>query len=158
MRIKIFLLFVGLYFISCESVKTKQIPGVDKDINAIGKMIAKFQRSEVWTGGNLYDGCYTWEHKRKFDQKNGIQIMIEKAKVDPTFKKGVIALKKLPLNKQNTILEIWNRPIDPTWSETGKIGKGTTDAGQQTEIEIAKALTELIKDMIKLTDEEINNL
>ncbi len=158
MRIRIFSLFMILYFTSCKSVNYEQIPGVDKNINAIGKAIAKYQRSEVWTGGNEYTGCYTSEHRRKFIQKRAIQIMVEKAKMDPTFKKGVIALKKKSLKKQDTILELWNKPIDPTWSETGRIGKGTTDAGQQTEIEIAEALTELVKDMLRLTDEEINNL
>lgn len=151
------ILFIALCFLACDSVHYDPIPGVDRKINALGKTIAKLQRSEVWTGGNEYSGCYTWDHRKEFIGKDGLRKLVEKAKKNKNFKIGVIALKKLPTDKQNEILNIWNEPIDPTWRQTGKIGKGTTDAGQLTERDIAKALTNLVREMLKLSDEEIEN-
>jgi len=153
----IVLLLGTLWFSACSRVPYEEIPDVDSQINALGKAIAKYQRSEVWTGGNQYAGCYTLDHREQFLNSGGLQKIVEKAKKSKTVKAGVIALKRLPAEKQKDILGIWSKPIDPTWQQTGRIGKGTTDAGQITEREIAEALTDLVKDMLKLSDEEIQN-
>jgi len=118
-------------------------------INALGQRIKQYQRSEVWTGGNEYSGCYTWEDLDRFHARGGAQKMAETARGERIFKEGVIALKQLPTDKRDNFLAKWNTPIDPTWAQTGRIGDGTTDAGQTTEREIAQALTDLIKDMLK---------
>lgn len=152
------MLVIALCFLACDSVHYEPVPDVDKRINTLGKTIAKFQRSEVWTGGNEYSGCYTWDHRNEFLRKDGLEKLTEKAKMKKDFKMGVIALKRLPTDKQNEILRIWSKPIDPTWRQTGKIGKGTTEAGQLTERDIAKTLTNLVREMLKLSDEEIENI
>ncbi|MBM3238995.1 hypothetical protein FJZ31_22105 [Candidatus Poribacteria bacterium] len=143
-------LIIALCLVACGKVDYQEVPGVDKEVNEVGKIIAKFQRSEVWTGGNEYSGCYTWEHREKFLKNKGLERIAAKAKGNRDFMRGIVALKRIPTDKQNEILKIWGKPIDPTWRQTGRIGDGTTEAGWETERDIAETLTKLAKNLLSL--------
>lgn len=131
----------------------------DQDlIEDLGKEIAKAQRDEVWTGGDEYARCYMWVHRWKFLATDGLSKTERKAKGKKRFMAGVIALKSLPAGERERLLKLWSRPIDPTWAETGKVGKGTTEAGQITEREIAETLVDLIRDLVDLPSHEIQEI
>lgn len=124
------------------------ISGVDEKINSLGRAIAQYQRDEVWTGGNEYSGAYTWDDLDNFHSKGGANKIVDEAREDAIILEGVVALSQLPVIKQDELLADWSEPIDPTWAQSGAIGKGTTEAGQIAEQEIATALVELVKDML----------
>lgn len=128
---------------------------VEKEIAKLRKEIAKYQRSEVWCGGNEYSGCYMWAHRDKFLASGGLNKIRKQAIRNKSFMRGVIALKSIPTQAQHYILAELRKPIDPTWAETGKVGKGTTEAGQLTESDIAEALVFLIQELLPKTNEEI---
>ncbi len=144
-----------LLTISCQAQlgNYTPIPGVTDEINALGRKIAQYQRDEVWTGGNEYSGAYTWNDYDKFQARGGAAEIADRAQETATFIiDGVTALGQLPVGQQNEILESWRTPIDPTWAQTGRIGNGTTEAGQLAEREIAEALTDLVQEMLALHD------
>jgi len=128
---------------------------IEKEIAKLRKEIAKYQRSEVWCGGNEYSGCYMWTHRKKFLASGGLNRIRKQALGNKSFMRGVIALKSVPAQAQRSILAELSKPIDPTWAETGKVGKGTTEAGQLTESDIAEELVSLIQELLPQTNEKI---
>ena len=145
-----YLLIFSFLLVGCKQLGNyKPIPGVDDKINALCKEIASIQRDEVWTGGNENTGCYMWTDYESFQKRGGAEKIVFKAKENKIFKDGVFVLKKLYVEKLIELIDSWNKPIDPTWSETGEIGNGTTDAGRKAETEIALALTNLLRDLLK---------
>jgi hypothetical protein len=140
-------LVLVLLLAGCGS-EYQPIANVGDEVNALGKAIVKAQKSEVWCGGNEYSGCYMETDADKFHQHGALDKIANGLENDSVFKKGTAALKALPSGKQKNILALWAQPVDKTWRETGKVGDGTTEAGQRVEREIAEELVGRIKKAI----------
>jgi hypothetical protein len=80
-----------------------------------------------------------------FHAKHRLEKYLATLKAKPAFRQGVASLKELPGTRQQEIFAKWSNPIDPTWAETGAVGNGTTDAGQDVEQEIADACISAVK-------------
>jgi hypothetical protein len=139
-----------------EKIAKLDSVSVEEGIAQIDEEIDRYQTSEVWPGGTPQGGCYTWDDRNRFLSGNGIQTILNKAKGNTNFIEGVIAIKSLPKEKLSNLFREWRKPVYPTWAMQGHIGPdGTTDAGYQTQQDIADALVTLVEELLKYSKEEI---
>ena len=128
----------------------------DQGIVQIGEEIDNYQTGAVWPGGTPESGCYTSDDRSRFLSANGVRRIVDKAKGNGNFIEGVIAIKSLPRESLSALFREWRKPVYPTWAMQGHIGPdGTTDAGYQTQQDIADALVTLVEELLKYSKEEI---
>ena len=129
---------------------------VEQGITQIGEEIDRYQTSVVWPGGTPEYGCYTWDDRSRFLSGNGIRRIVDKAKGNGNFIEGVIAIKSLSKKRLSAFFREWRKPVYRTWAMMGRISpQGTTDAGYQTQQDIADALVTLVEELLKYSKEEI---
>ena len=130
---------------------------LEQGIAQIGAEIVKYQKSVVWSGGTPEYGCYTWVDRNRFlSTGNGIQRIVNKAKGNTNFIEAVIALKAVSQQRLDALFRNWRRPVYKTWAMIGRIcPEGTTNAGYQTQGDIAEALVTLVEELLKSPTEEI---
>jgi hypothetical protein len=139
-----------------EKIARLDSVSLDQGIAQIGEEIDRYQTSAVWSGGTPQYGCYTWDDRDSFLSGNGIKTIVRKAKGNANFIEGVIAIKSLQKNRLSNLFREWRKPVYPTWAMQGHIGQdGTTDAGYQTQQDIADALVTLVEELLKYSKEEI---
>lgn len=114
-------------------------------VNDLGRVIAQKQRDVVKPGGDVWNPGFSSNDLTRFTNSNRLQDIVTEVKNSPEFAAGVAALKGVPVSMQEEVLLSYSKPVDLTWSQTGQIGNGTTDAGQSAERMIAAALTEAVK-------------
>jgi hypothetical protein len=77
---------------------------------------------------------------------------------DKEFTNVVLALKASPPHEQQKLLDAALNTRRPTWAELGRIDRqGQTEAGQEAEKMIAEAIVNLVKELLRLPDEDIIN-
>jgi len=142
-----------------EKIARLDSVSVEDGIAQIGEEIDRYQTNVVWPGGTPEGGCYTWDDRNRFLSGNGIQAVINKAKGSTNFIEGVIAIKSLPRQRLSVLFGEWRKPVYPTWAMQGHIGPdGTTDAGYQTQQDIANELVTLVQELFKYSKEEIERI
>ena len=124
-------------------------------VRALGKAIASYQRQVVWTGGDQYSGAYTDADRQTFLRGDHLSRIVRSARKNSRFVRGAKALADLSPDERQALLDRWRTPIDRTWAQTGRIGVGTTEAGQETESDIAEALVALADEVLAKHLEEI---
>lgn len=140
--------------------------GLGPQIAQLGQEIADYQRAEVWRGGNPSVGCYTWEDREKFLADDELADITQSALQNKEFMEGIIALKSLEDTTQWRLMKKLKEPIDPTWAQMEPVSQmdsitwysynnGTTDAGQETEKDIAEALVDLIQKQLPESEKDI---
>ena len=83
----------------------------------------------------------------------------EELKRDNEFIDTVFAIKAMPPNERQKLLERASNTYKPTWAELGKIDPhGQTEAGQKAEKMIADTIVNLVKELSNLSDEDIKKL
>jgi len=139
-----------------EKIAKLDSVSVEEGIAQIDEEIDAYQTNVVWPGGTPEGGCYTWDDRNRFLSGNGIQAVINKAKGNTSLLEGVIAIKSLPKQRLSALFKEWRKPVYRTWAMNGHIGPdGTTDAGYQTQQDIANALVTLVQELLKYSKEEI---
>lgn len=103
--------------------------------------------------------AFTEEDLDKFEKAN-IPLKITKSiKNDSDFIDVVLSIKKLPRSERQDLIKIGFSTYKRTWGEIGKISKdGQTDAGQLAEKMISSAIMNLVVDLVKKPNEEIEQL
>ncbi len=114
-------------------------------VNSLGRLIAQDQRNVVRPGGDIYNPGFSAADQAAFDSSGRLSAIVSGFVSSSTFSSGVDAMKALPTATQTQILASFDQPVDQTWSQTGQVGNGTTDAGQAVELEIATALSGQVK-------------
>lgn len=83
----------------------------------------------------------------------------EELKRDNEFIDIVFAIKAMPRNERQKLLERASNTYKPTWAQLGKIDPhGQTEAGQKAERMIADTVVNLVKELSTLSDEDIKKL
>ncbi|MFA6553261.1 MAG: hypothetical protein WCT27_02440 [Patescibacteria group bacterium] len=119
------------------------------DFKRLGTMIRKYQTDVVWPGGNEYSGCYMDTDRNNFLARGGADRIVQLAKKNTDFVKFAKELKFISDAERANYCKKWSVPVYPTWAMNGEISdKGTTEAGYQTEQEIAKGLVGLVKEIV----------
>ncbi len=137
--------------VTLDSVSTEQ------GISQIREAIEKYQRQYVQPGGSPEYGCYTFVDRDHFISSGSLEEVVNDAKGNPTFIEGMLAIKKLSAKKRAPLLETFTSIIVyPTWAMLGRVcPQGTTDAGLETQQNIASSIVGLIEELLKQSPEQI---
>jgi hypothetical protein len=145
------------YYTSFRYIAIKNVP---KAVNDLGKMIGQQQRNEVTPAvlnlgyHDQFRGItptfpgYSHVDQTKFERSGKLTKIIKTVKVSKVFLDGVAAIRKLPAETQDKILEKYARPIDPPWTTTLRTNKDAIDVGYKMETRIAKTLTNIVKESL----------
>lgn len=96
---------------------------------------------------------------KDFIQKETPRNIAEQLKTDNQFLDVILAIKQMSPGERQKLLNRALNTYKPTWAQIGKIDpKGQTDAGQQAEKMIAKAIVDLVNRLSKLSDDDIRKL
>jgi len=144
-------LAAGVYsqaaFATCpDSIPYKPIQGVPQTVNDLGKMFAQEQCDVVTPGGSEYSPGFSDDDRTKFQKSGDLEKVIARVKDSATFKTGVAIIRKMSADQRAAVFTAYERPLYLTWGMNGRIDdNGTTNAGYDVELEIAKALTNAVK-------------
>lgn len=132
-------------------------PGNVADVsNCIKEAQKKFVR--VSMGIYAYE-CFTDDDFREFKVDKVPQKVAEALRANRRFMEGVIALRAKPEAEREALIKACRRPLRPTWAELGRISpEGQTEAGNAAELDIAKAVADLVEQLVKLPDAKIAEL
>jgi hypothetical protein len=93
--------------------------------------------------------CFTWADLRNFKADNVPGAVVEVLKADPQFEQLVGQIRALGSSTRSYVLARALRTYKPTWAQLGRVtSAGQTDAGQQAEQEIARAVVDLVRQML----------
>jgi hypothetical protein len=123
------------------------------DFERLSKMIRKHQTDVVWSGGNQYSGCYMDIHRENFLNQGGAGRVVRNAQRNAEFVRIAKELRMTDEASREKYYNKWSEPVYPTWGMIGEISsRGTTNAGYQTEKDIADGLVELVREIVANPD------
>lgn len=94
-----------------------------------------------------------------FKKKNVPKSVVDKLKRDSHFIDVVLAIKQMEPSPRQDLLNQGVQTYKKTWAQLGKVGpEGQTEAGQEAERMIAKAIIDLVKELYNLPAEKLNEL
>lgn len=118
-------------------------PAGDTLVNIIRGKQKRYVR-ESW--GERASECFTDRDLDKFLSDQIPKKVVAELATDTSFQGLVKTVHDLPPPQQDEILERGTFTYKPTWAQIGKIDRsGQTEAGQQAEKEIAKAIVAALK-------------
>jgi hypothetical protein len=141
------LLVLTLFLAGCEQEKFDPSTIKPEDLREI---IAEQQRKRVKESTGVWaHECFTDDDLRHFIQSGQPRKIAEALKASPRFMAVVAALKQMPANERQQLLNSCRRPLRPTWAEYGAISPAAqTIAGQRAELLIAEAIVNLVAELI----------
>ena len=100
----------------------------------------------------------TSENLESFKKQKRPEQIVTDLMNDNSFIDLIISIKKMTPTKRQDLLNKCSVIAKPTWDEMGRIspnGDGQTDAGQEAERLIAKAIVDKVKEMCNLELDEL---
>ena len=95
----------------------------------------------------------------EFKKKNVPKSVVDKLKGDSHFIDVVLVIKQMEPTPRQNLLNQGIHTYKKTWEQLGKVGpEGQTEAGQEAERIIAKAVVDLVKELYNLPAEKLNEL
>lgn len=137
-------------------VQNPPLPKPDKLI----EIILKEQRDNVRESyGELAGQNFTAKDLEDFKKAGTPANITARLKTDAEFLEIVLAIKQMPPTERQKLLLRGVNTFKPTWEQLGRIDRaGQSKAGQMAERMIAEAIVNLVKELSKLSDEEIRKL
>lgn len=136
------------------SVSVKVQP--EKLIEIIKQQQALYVK-ESW-GSEAYQ-CFTDDDLKKFKESKVTKKITQELKTNNKFIDVVLAIKTIPKGNWQDLKESSLITFKPTWSKIGKISReGQTETGQQAEKMIAKAIVDLVVELVNQSEENIKKL
>jgi hypothetical protein len=128
--------------------------------NRLIEIIIEDQRiyvKESW--GELANQNFTQKDLDEFKKKDIPKQVTDKLRHNGDFLEVVLAIKQMRLSEQQKLLDQALRTYKPTWEERGTISReGQTEAGQEAERMIAGAVVGLVKELSRLSPEDLRKL
>src|SRR5207249_3497857 len=120
-------------------------------VEELGQVIAEQQKKNVKESWGVFAyQCFTWDDLAAFKSANQPARIAQSVKSDQRFFDAVAAVKAIPADQRASALDVFRKPLRPTWARQGFIGpSGQTDAGQQAELLIANAIVDLAMAMVR---------
>jgi hypothetical protein len=110
------------------------------------------------SGPSAYQS-FTDDDLKAFRASNIRNSIVSDLKHDNEFIAVVLKIKEMDPTERQAPLSRSSQTFRPTWEELHKVSpEGQTAAGQAAEREIATIIVNLVRDLIKLTPEQINEL
>jgi len=124
------------------------------------EIIKSQQQSEVKLSYGKYSGQnFSDEDLKAFNEKNTPRVVTERLRQDGHFIDVVLAIKRMEPGPRQRLLGIGLQTYKKTWAELGRISpEGQTEAGQEAERLIAKAIVNLVKELYNLPAEKLEGL
>jgi hypothetical protein len=121
----------------------------------LSDIIKNLQRQNVKTS-YTENNCFTAENLNSFKKSKKQDQIVADLMNDNVFIELIISIKCMtPIDRQ-ALLERCSKIAKPTWGDLGKISsEGQTDAGNEAELLISKAIVTKIKEMMNLSLDEI---
>lgn len=123
-------------------------------------IIKEQQRANVKESiGESASESFTSEDLAQFDKSNALATIATQLKQNNRFIDVVLAVRQMKPSERQDLLTRCSQIARPTWTQLGKISpEGQTVAGQKAEKKIAAAIVDLVKNLVRLPDEEIKKL
>lgn len=114
------------------------------------KLIRETQLDHVGvSGGPQAHECFTWEELRHFQAVDVPARVTSALRTDPEFLAIVDQIRKMSANDRSQLLYEASTTYKPTWAQIGRISpEGQTDAGQQAEWLLARAIANLVQELL----------
>ena len=124
------------------------------------EIILKEQRDNVRESyGELAGQNFTAKDLEDFKKAGTPANITARLKTDAEFLEIVLAIKQMSPTERQKLLHRGVNTFKPTWQQLGRIDRaGQSKAGQMAERMIAEAIVNLVKELSKLSDEEIRKL
>jgi hypothetical protein len=141
-----------------ERVSTQELP-VNDPKKLVG-IIKQQQHDNVKEShGEYVNQCFTDEDLKRFVEGKKTVEITKQLKKNNHFLETVLAVKKMRPSERQNLIDECLKISRPTWAELGRISReGQTEAGQQAERMIAKAIVDLVEELFELSDDEIKHL
>jgi len=149
---------VSITPLTADGRSTPRPPNVRPD--KLLEIIKQQQRLHVKESyGELANQCFTENDLRKFVSDRQATQIADELKRSNELLDIVQAVKAMaPTDRQN-LLEAGLHTYKPTWEQLGKVDRqGQTVAGQNAEKMIAEAIVNLVKNLSKLSDDDLKKL
>jgi hypothetical protein len=123
-------------------------------------VIKSQQQSEVKESYGEYRGQnFSDEDLKAFKEKNTPQAVAERLRRDGHFIDVVLAIKRMEPGARQQLLGVGVQTYRKTWAELGRMSReGQTEAGQEADRLIAKAIVDLVKELYNLPVEKLEKL
>jgi hypothetical protein len=130
------------------------------DPNHLIDIIKAQQRKYVReSSGPFAYQSFTEDDLKAFRASNIRNTIVSDLKHDNEFIAVVLKIKEMDPTERQALLTKSSQTFHPTWAELHKISPdGQTEAGQAAEREIATIIVNLVRDLTKLTPDQINEL
>ena len=130
------------------------------DPNHLIDIIKAQQRKYVReSSGPFAYQSFTEDDLKAFRASNIRNAIVSDLKHDNEFIGVVLKIKEMDPTERQALLTKSSQTFHPTWAELHKISpEGQTEAGQAAEREIATIIVNLVRDLTKLTPDQINEL
>jgi hypothetical protein len=124
------------------------------------EIIKSQQQSEVKESfSELRGQNFSDEDLKEFKEKNVPKLATERLKHDSHFIDVVLAIKRMELISRQKLFITSLQTYKKTWGELKRISReGQTEAGQEAERLIAKAIVDLVKELYNLPAAKLNEL
>jgi hypothetical protein len=101
---------------------------------------------ESW--GEQAGQCFTWADYDVFVRNRRAAVVAERVKGTPQFQKLAAMIRALPPTDRERLFARGRDVARPTWAMIGRISTdGTTDAGRRAGLDLARAITDAVKDL-----------
>jgi hypothetical protein len=123
----------------------------------LADIIREQQKAHIKTStGETAWQAFTDDDLKKFIDDRVAEQVAEDLKHDDLFISVVVTVKQMPPAQRQALLRSCDKLFHPTWAQLGRIGpEGTTEAGQRAEILIANAVVSMVKDLLRLSPEQL---
>lgn len=103
--------------------------------------------------------AFTTDNLNDFREKKTAESITDSLKHDPSFLEILRAIRGMEPGERSKLLLSADKPLHRTWAELGHIGAdGQTEAGQQAERIIARAIVDLVEQLVQLPQQEFLKL
>jgi len=148
-----------------ENPNTNQVtdnssPKVDSIVKKVSPsdlqdIIKSKQRQKVNPSYDEYN-CFTDVDLQNFRKNNTPEQAVNELIEDNSFIDLIIAIKDMNPADRQKLLATSSNIAKPTWATLGSNSiEGQTEAGHEAELLIAKAIVSKIKEMVKLSDDDL---
>lgn len=123
----------------------------------LSDIIKDQQRQNVKTSYNEYN-CFTDENLDSFKKSKKQDQIVADLMNDNAFIDLIISIKGMTPTDRQALLERCSKIAKPTWGNLNNISsEGQTDAGNEAELLISKAIVTKINEMMRLSLDEIKS-
>lgn len=145
------------YFVKLRPSPSPPPPASPDDLLRI---IKSEQQAEVRESTGVFSGQnFSDDDLKKFREDNTPRSVAERLRHNGHFIDVVLAIKRMEPGAREKLLAEGMRTYKKTWAQLGRIGpEGQTEAGQEAERLIAKAVVNLVKELYSLSAEKLDAL